>query len=123
MTRSQPIQSQRTLQIIRNISLPNLPLRKKSITTIPGHPGCKPLVEPETFPPVHGDEVAEPLMREFVLDYFGDPLFCCSAGGGGVEEEVDDAVGYQAPVLELTTETEGAESRELPPLRLRRSRE
>jgi len=38
------------------------------------HEGGKTFVEPEVSPPLHGDEVAEPLVRSFVANYNRHPL-------------------------------------------------
>ena len=38
-------------------------------------------VEPEVVPPSHGDEVAEPLVREFVGDGEGNAVFGVKRGG------------------------------------------
>lgn len=40
----------------------------------PSNPGRKTLVEPQLTPPVHRDEVAEPLVSKFVGDDICDPV-------------------------------------------------
>ncbi len=56
-------------------------------------------VEPPGRPPLHRDEVSEPLVRELVIDHLRDPL---ARGDGrilGVDEERRLAVRHKAPVL------------------------
>lgn len=40
----------------------------------PTDPGGEALVQPQLAPPVHGDEVAEPLMGQLVGDNVGDAV-------------------------------------------------
>lgn len=40
----------------------------------PADPGGEALVQPQLAPPVHGDEVAEPLMGQLVGDDVGDAV-------------------------------------------------
>ena len=53
------------------------------------HPRGKALVEPEVVPPLHGDQVAEPLVRELVGDHSAHALlllrrsFACITRGSG----------------------------------------
>ena len=44
------------------------PLRVQRFLDLAFHPGRETLVEPQIVPPVHGDEIAEPLVRHFVRD-------------------------------------------------------
>jgi hypothetical protein len=44
------------------------------VNSKPPNPSCKPFVEPELIPPVHGDQIAEPLMRQLVRNDVGDTL-------------------------------------------------
>ena len=48
--------------------VPNFEFWKNMVSAIVFHNGSKRLVEPEVIPPFHGDEVAKPLVREFVSD-------------------------------------------------------
>ncbi len=63
------------------------------------HPGGKAFVEPDVVPPLHGDQVAEPLVRHLMSDDDGDLLFGADGGGFGIEEQVGFAVGDGAEVL------------------------
>lgn len=40
----------------------------------PAHPGGETLVEPQLTPPVHGDEITEPLMCKLVSNYVCYPI-------------------------------------------------
>ena len=62
------------------------------------HPGGEALVEPEVVPPLHGDHVAEPLVRHLVGDDGGDALLGVDAGVL-IDEEVGLAIGDAAEVL------------------------
>ncbi len=62
------------------------------------HPRGEGLVEPQVVPPRHGDEVAEPLVREFVRDDVGVALLLPD-GRAVVDVEVAVAEGDEARVL------------------------
>ena len=49
------VKSKSPLEVVGNISLPNLPLGVEDVARVPRGPGSETLVEPETIPPVHGD--------------------------------------------------------------------
>ena len=61
-------------------------------------PGGEGLVEPEIVPPLHGDEVAEPLVGDLVRDDEGDTLLGSDRGGGGIAEQgglaEEDGAGF-----------------------------
>ncbi len=74
-------------------------LRVQLVHHLVAHPGGERLVEPDVVPPGHGDEVAEPLVRELVRHdvreraplAFGCPL--------GVEQQEPFAEGDEPDVL------------------------
>ena len=63
------------------------------------HPGGEAFVEPDVVPPLHGDEIAEPLVRHFVRDHQGDFCLGIDGCGFGIDEERGFAVGDGAEVL------------------------
>ncbi|GJC83687.1 hypothetical protein ColLi_06525 [Colletotrichum liriopes] len=78
---------------------PHLPLRVEVVGRVPSDPGGEALVEPELVPPVHGDEVAEPLVSQLVGDDVGDAVAVPRLGRLLVEEDGGGAVGDETPVL------------------------
>jgi hypothetical protein len=52
----------------------------------PSDPSRETLVEPKLAPPVHGDEVTEPLMGKLVSHNVGDPVAVAVGRCGGIEE-------------------------------------
>ncbi|KAI7451895.1 hypothetical protein KC336_g92 [Hortaea werneckii] len=50
---AQRVQAKGRLQVIRNVSLPHLPLRVESVAGVPAHPRSKTLVQPQAIPEVH----------------------------------------------------------------------
>mmetsp|Transcript_8511 Transcript_8511/g.35010 ORF Transcript_8511/g.35010 Transcript_8511/m.35010 type:complete len:428 (-) Transcript_8511:93-1376(-) len=78
---------------------PQPPLGPQLVEDARLHPRRKALVEPQVVPPLHGHEVAEPLVREFVDDDFGDALKLARRRGGFVDEQVDLSVRHETPVL------------------------
>mmetsp|Transcript_30076 Transcript_30076/g.64231 ORF Transcript_30076/g.64231 Transcript_30076/m.64231 type:complete len:1116 (-) Transcript_30076:97-3444(-) len=60
---------------------------------------CKALVEEEVVPPFHGDEVAEPHVRELVGDGGGGPHHVAVARILGTDQQARLPVGDQPPVL------------------------
>lgn len=93
------VERQRGLQVISDVGLPNAPFWVKDVARVPRGPGGKSLVEPKTLPPVHGDQVTKPLVRQLVLDNLGHTLLGGGAAGLFVKHQVDNAVRDQAPVL------------------------
>ena len=63
-----------------------------------GHKGSKTLVEPEVVPPLHGDEVAEPHVRQLVQVSYGEAEALLQ-GDGLAPVEVGLVVGDTAHVL------------------------
>ena len=78
--------------------LHDFPLGEEGVDTDVFDVGGEGFVEPEVVPPAHGDEIAEPLVGDFVGDDKGDAFFGFEAGVGGGEEEAF-AVGDEAPVF------------------------
>ena len=64
-----------------------------------GRPGGKAFIQPEVVPPLHGDQVAEPLVREFVRDDRGHRLAHANRGRGFVDEQHALAEGDGAGIL------------------------
>jgi hypothetical protein len=52
----------------------------------PSDPGSETLVEPQLTPPIHGDEVAEPLVSKLVSYNVGHPVSVAVCRRRGIEE-------------------------------------
>ena len=78
--------------------VPNLIFWEDVVGGIIFHDGSERFVEPEVVPPFHGDEVAKPLVREFVGDGESGGFFG-GDGRGFVAEELGFAVGDKPPVF------------------------
>ena len=50
------------------IIFPDVPIRLERVNRHIFHQICKTFVQPEIIPPLHGDEIAEPLVAELVRD-------------------------------------------------------
>jgi hypothetical protein len=97
--RLQRVQAQGVAEATRGELLPHLVLWEQRVGAEVLHPGGEALVEPQAVPPGHGDQIAEPLVRQLVCDDHGDALLLLRAGGGLVDHQRHLAVGNQAPVL------------------------
>src|SRR5690606_13364881 len=51
---------------------PNIPIGVEMVDSVPADPGSKALVHPQLIPPVHSDEVTEPLVTKLVCDVVSD---------------------------------------------------
>jgi hypothetical protein len=56
------------------------------VNSQPANPSCEALVEPELVPPVHGDEVAKPLVSKLVSHDVRNPVSVAVRGCFFVEE-------------------------------------
>ena len=63
------------------------------------HPGGKALVEPDVVPPLHGDQVAEPLVGHLVGDDQGDFFLGVDGGCFGIDQQIGLAIGDGAEVF------------------------
>ncbi|MCL4486051.1 MAG: hypothetical protein M1537_06970 [Nitrospirae bacterium] len=79
--------------------LPHPPLREEGVHRLDLHPGRESLVEPEVVPPVHGDEVPEPLVGHLVGHDDGHPLEVPGGGPGGRRKQGRLPEGHGPPVL------------------------
>lgn len=86
-------------KIVDNVVLPDLPVGVELVHGVPGHPCSETLVQPETLPEVHSDQVTEPLVSKLVLNNLSNTLLAVNRGSLGVVEKVDNTVGDQSPVL------------------------
>ena len=63
------------------------------------NPRRKALVKPELIPPVHGDQVAEPLVSKLVCYDVDNAIAVLLIRGIFVEQDGGCAIGDQSPVL------------------------
>ena len=95
----EPVQRQGPAEVRVDELRPHVPFREQMVHRQEFDPGGKPLVEPQMGPPLHGDEVAEPLVRQLVGDDNGHPLARARRRLLGVHQNRGLAVGHRAPVL------------------------
>ncbi len=81
---------------------PHLPFRVQVVNRQPTGPRGKALVQPQLVPPVHGDEIAEPLVGQLVGDDISNPVAVPSLGKLLVEQNGRHPVRDKAPVLHGT---------------------
>mmetsp|Transcript_80368 Transcript_80368/g.120782 ORF Transcript_80368/g.120782 Transcript_80368/m.120782 type:complete len:385 (+) Transcript_80368:1497-2651(+) len=62
-------------------------------------PTRKTFVQPQVVPPLHGDEISKPLMRQLVTYNGAHALFLRIGGGDGIDQQIDVAIRYQTPVF------------------------
>jgi hypothetical protein len=81
---------------------PDLPLGMKVINCKPTDPGCKSFVQPQLIPPIHGDQVAKPLMSQLVGNNVSNPIleFCIRLSF--VVEDGCGSVGDEPPIFHGT---------------------
>mmetsp|Transcript_2671 Transcript_2671/g.10384 ORF Transcript_2671/g.10384 Transcript_2671/m.10384 type:complete len:407 (+) Transcript_2671:1817-3037(+) len=96
---AQGIKLQGPLLLHANIRLPDVPLRVQLVRGEGLHPVREALVEPQVVPPAHGDQVAEPLVRQLVRDDRADALLLAGAHRLLVAEQRHLSVRDQAPIL------------------------
>ena len=75
---------------------PHLPLGSERVLAQDLHEGGEGFVQPDTLPPLHGDEVTKPHVSEFVQHHVGDALHL----GERRRRRVDQEVGH--PVRDAT---------------------
>lgn len=68
----------------------------------PTNPGCKTFVQPQLIPPIHRDQVAEPLMSQFMRNNVGNPILESFVGFPFIIEDSCGSVGDEAPVFHGT---------------------
>lgn len=93
------IQADTALHIVDDESGPGVPLGEEVIDSQGTNPGSESLVEPEVVPPLHGNQVSEPLMGNLVGNGDGDLLLEAQVRSLLVEEKGDSAVGDKTPVF------------------------
>ena len=71
----QAVQLQGTNCFIVNILLPNFKVRVAKVGCFVFNKCGESLVEPQIGPPLHDNQVAEPLMRQLVANHDYHPLF------------------------------------------------
>ena len=69
------------------------------VNRIPSNPSSEALIKPKLIPPVHRDQVTEPLMCKLVRHNVYDAIAVLLIGSILVEEHSGRAVGNETPVL------------------------
>lgn len=72
------------------------------IHSIPSNPCSETLVEPKLIPPVHSNEVAEPLMRKLMCNHIDDSVLVLLIRRILVEEDGGCAICDETPILHGT---------------------
>lgn len=72
----------------------------------PAHPSGKTLVEPQLVPPVHGDQVTEPLMRKLVGNNVSYPVTVAICRCGRIEEYC----GSSSAIVSIIPSTSSSEN-------------
>src|SRR5258708_19918144 len=75
------------------------PARVEALGGLPRHPRGEALVQPQVVPPGHGDEVAEPLVRDLMRDDAVGRLLLAQRISVRVVEEAALVVGDRPPVF------------------------
>ena len=78
---------------------PDAPFRMKVIGNLAFHPGREALVEPQIIPPLHGDQIPEPLMCHLVRRDDVSALAVAFAGDARVHQHLGLPGENRAPVL------------------------
>ena len=79
--------------------VPDLPVRAVGVDGEQRHERRERLVQPQAVPPAHGDQVAEPHVRELMGHGLGDVELLAVRRRGGIDEQRGLAVGDAAQVL------------------------
>lgn len=99
VTGADAIQAESVLHALVDKLGPNLPVGVQMVHSVPSDPGSEAFVEPQLIPPVHGDQVAEPLVSKLVGDNVGDGVLESSIRSLLVKEDLSSTVGNETPVL------------------------
>lgn len=99
VTGADAIQAESVLHALVDKLGPNLPVGVQVVHSVPSDPGSEAFVEPQLIPPVHGDQVAEPLVSKLVGDNVGDGVLESSIRSLLVKEDLSSTVGNETPVL------------------------
>ncbi|KAI6764699.1 hypothetical protein HG531_012586 [Fusarium graminearum] len=102
VTGTNTVETESSLHTLVDKLSPNLPVRVQVVNSVPTDPGSKTLVEPELVPPVHGNEVTEPLVGKLVCDNIGNSVLESRVRGLLVVENLGSTVGNKTPVLHGT---------------------
>ena len=99
--RVEPVEGERHLPVATEIH-PALVLGLEVVQAAKGHVGRERLVQPDAVPPAHGHEVAEPHVRDLVLDDLGDAFQLVTGRVGGVGEQRGLTERHASEVLHRT---------------------
>ena len=99
VTGTDAVESEGSLHTLVDKLRPHLPVRVHVVNSIPTGPGSETLVQPELIPPVHGDQVAEPLVSKFVRDNVGNVVLEARRSSGFIVEDTSGSVSDETPVL------------------------
>jgi len=78
---------------------PFFPLRAKVIGANGFHERGEGFVEPDSFPPVHRDQVTEPHVRYFVVNHQGNAVNFGKRCNGRINQKIGHAKGHEAEIL------------------------
>mmetsp|Transcript_29085 Transcript_29085/g.48883 ORF Transcript_29085/g.48883 Transcript_29085/m.48883 type:complete len:432 (-) Transcript_29085:29-1324(-) len=102
MRRLQRIETLCGTETTRGELLPHFVVRKQGIGTVVFHVGSKSFIQPQSIPPPHRDQIAKPLMRQFMRHHNRHALLLLGGCFQIINHEIDFSVGYQPPVLHST---------------------
>lgn len=78
---------------------PHLPLGMEVVNCKPTNPSGETLVQPQLIPPIHSDQVAEPLMRQLMSNDVGNPILELGIGFSFVIENSGGSISDQTPIF------------------------
>lgn len=81
---------------------PHLPLGMEVVNRKPANPCGKPFVQPQLIPPVHGHQVAKPLMSQLMGNHVGDPVLELCVGFSFIVKNSGGSISDETPIFHGT---------------------